>query len=138
MTVILERFTVNTQGFTDIIDITQKVQNAVYRHSLQNAVVHVYVAGSTVSITNIEFEPGLLVDLPEALEKIAPISGDYHHDNTWHDGNGYAHVRASIIGNNTMVPLIDGALQLGQWQQIVLIDFDNKARTRTVFVQIVY
>lgn len=138
MTVILERFSVNTQGFTDIIDITQKVQNAVYRHSLQNAVVHVYVAGSTVSITNIEFEPGLLVDLPEALEKIAPISGDYHHDNTWHDGNGYSHVRASIIGNNTMIPLIDGALQLGQWQQIVLIDFDNKARTRTVFVQIVY
>ena len=137
MTVITERFTVNTQGFTDIVDITQKVQNAVYRHLLQNAVVHVYVAGSTVGITNIEFEPGLLVDLPEALEKIAPISAEYHHDNTWHDGNGYAHVRASIIGNNTMVPLIDGALQLGQWQQIVLVDFDNKARTRTVFVQIV-
>lgn len=138
MTVITERFSVNTQGFTDIIDITQKVQNAVYRHSLQNAVVHVYVAGSTVSVTNIEFEPGLLVDLPEALDKIAPLNGDYHHDNTWHDGNGYAHIRASIIGNNTMVPLIDGALQLGQWQQIVLIDFDNKARTRTVYVQILY
>mgnify|MGYP001783578673 FL=1 len=138
MTVITERFSVNTQGFTDIIDITQKVQNAVYRHSLQNAVVHIYVAGSTVSVTNIEFEPGLLVDLPEALDKIAPLNGDYHHDNTWHDGNGYAHIRASIIGNNTMVPLIDGALQLGQWQQIVLIDFDNKARTRTVYVQILY
>ena len=138
MTVITERFSVNTQGFTDIIDITQKVQNAVYRHSLQNAVVHIYVAGSTVSVTNIEFEPGLLVDLPEALEKFAPLNGVYHHDNTWHDGNGYAHIRASIIGNNTMVPLIDGALQLGQWQQIVLIDFDNKARTRTVYVQIVY
>lgn len=138
MTVITEHFAVNTQGFTDIIDITQKVQNAVYRHSLQNAVVHIYVAGSTVSVTNIEFEPGLLVDLPEALDKIAPLNGDYHHDNTWHDGNGYAHIRASIIGNNTMVPLIDGALQLGQWQQIVLIDFDNKARTRTVYVQILY
>ncbi len=138
MTVITEHFSVNTQGFTDIIDITQKVQNAVYRHSLQNAVVHIYVAGSTVSVTNIEFEPGLLVDLPEALEKIAPLNGDYHHDNTWHDGNGYAHIRASIIGNNTMVPLIDGALQLGQWQQIVLVDFDNKARTRTVYVQILY
>ena len=138
MTVITERFTVNTQGFTDIVDITQKVQNAVYRHSLQNAAVNVYVAGSTVSITNIEFEPGLLVDLPEALDKIAPLNGNYHHDNTWHDGNGYAHIRASIIGNSTMVPLIDGALQLGQWQQIILIDFDNKARTRTVFVQIVY
>ena len=138
MTVINEKFTVNTQGFTDIIDITQKVKHAVYSHSLQSAVVQVYVAGSTVSITNIEFEPGLLVDLPEALDKFAPSGGDYHHDATWHDGNGYAHVRASIIGNSTMVPLMGGALQLGQWQQIVLIDFDNKARTRTVYVQIVY
>ena len=138
MTVINEKFSINTQGFTDIIDITQKVKNAVYSHSLQSAVVHVYVAGSTVSITNIEFEPGLLVDLPEALDKIAPLNADYHHDATWHDGNGYSHVRASIVGNSTMVPLIYGALQLGQWQQIVLIDFDNKARTRTVYVQIVY
>ncbi|CCY63560.1 MAG: secondary thiamine-phosphate synthase enzyme YjbQ [Candidatus Gastranaerophilaceae bacterium] len=138
MTVVNERFTVNTHGFTDIIDITQKVKHAVYKYSLQNAQVNVYVAGSTVSITNIEFEPGLLVDLPEALEKIAPVEADYHHDDTWHDGNGYAHIRASIIGNSTMVPLIDGALQLGQWQQIVLIDFDNKSRTRTVYVQILY
>lgn len=138
MTIVNERFTVNTHGFTDIIDITQKVKHAVYKYSLQNAQVNVYVAGSTVSITNIEFEPGLLVDLPEALEKIAPVEADYHHDDTWHDGNGYAHIRASIIGNSTMVPLIDGALQLGQWQQIVLIDFDNKSRTRTVYVQILY
>lgn len=138
MTVINAKFSVNTKGNTDIIDITQKVKNAVYMYSLQNAVVHVYVAGSTVSITNIEFEPGLLVDLPEALDKIAPVDTEYHHDATWHDGNGYAHVRASIVGNSTMVPLIDGALQLGQWQQIVLVDFDNKARTRTVYVQIVY
>ena len=138
MTVINDKFTINTQGSTDIIDITQKVKHAVYSHSIKDAVVHVCVAGSTVSITNIEFEPGLLVDLPEALDKIAPVNVDYHHDATWHDGNGYAHVRASIVGNSTMVPLIDGALQLGQWQQIVLIDFDNKARTRTVYVQIVY
>ena len=138
MTVITERFTVNTRGYSDIVDITQRVQNAVYRHLLQNAVVHVYVAGSTVAITNIEFEPGLLVDFPEALEKIAPTRAEYHHSNTCNDDNGYAHVRASIIGNNTMVPLIEGALQLGQWQQIVLVDFDNKARTRTVFVQILY
>ena len=138
MTVINDKFTVNTKGFTDIKDITNLVQHVVYSHSLQNAMVHVYVAGSTVSITNIEFEPGLLVDLPEALERIAPSDTEYHHDATWHDGNGYAHVRASIVGNSTTVPLIDGALQLGQWQQIVLIDFDNKARTRTVYVQIIY
>jgi len=138
MTVINDKFTVHTQGYTDIKDITKLVQHSVYSHSLQNGLVHVYVAGSTVSVTNIEFEPGLLVDLPEALEKIAPANADYHHDATWHDGNGYAHVRASIVGNSTTVPLIDGALQLGQWQQIVLIDFDNKARTRTVYVQIIY
>ncbi|MBQ2612200.1 YjbQ family protein [bacterium] len=134
MTVICEKFSVSTKGNTDIIDITDSVKNIVYRHSLTNAVIHVYVAGSTVSVTNIEFEPGLLVDLPEALEKIAPVDKDYHHDEMWHDGNGYAHVRASIVGNSTMVPLIDGALQLGQWQQIVLVDFDNKPRQRTVHV----
>ncbi len=138
MTIINEKFIVHTKGNTEIIDITRNVQNCVYKHNLQNAGVHVYVAGSTVSITNIEFEPGLLVDLPEALEKIASVDADYHHDDTWHDGNGYAHVRASIVGNNTYVPLIDGALQLGQWQQIVLVDFDNKARTRVVYVQIIY
>lgn len=138
MTIIVEKFAIHTKGNSEIIDITRNVKNAVYRHNLEGAVVHVYVAGSTVSITNIEFEPGLLIDLPEALEKIAPVAAIYHHDETWHDGNGYAHVRASIVGNSTMVPLIEGALQLGQWQQIVLIDFDNKARTRTVYVQIIY
>lgn len=138
MTVINGKFSVNTKGNTDIVDITQSVKNLVYSHSLQNAAVHVYVAGSTVSVTNIEFEPGLLVDLPEALEKIAPSDADYHHDAMWHDGNGYSHVRASIVGNSTYVPLIEGALQLGQWQQIVLVDFDNKPRNRTVYVQIIY
>ena len=138
MTVINDKFTVNTKGNTDIIDITKYVKNIVYSHNLQSAVVYIYAAGSTVGITNIEFEPGLLVDLPEALNRIAPTETEYHHDATWHDGNGYAHVRASIIGNNTMVPLIDSVLQLGQWQQIVLIDFDNKARSRNVWVQIIY
>ncbi len=138
MTIICEKFTVHTKGNTDIVDVTNEVKNLVYRHSLKDAVVFVYVAGSTVSITNIEYEPGLLKDLPEALDKIAPVNKDYHHDEMWHDGNGYSHIRASIVGNSTMVPLLEGALQLGQWQQIVLVDFDNKARTRTVHVQITY
>lgn len=136
MTLINEKFTVHTKGNCDIVDITNDVKNMVYRHSLQNAVVYVYVAGSTVSITNIEYEPGLVKDLPEVLDRIAPVDKEYHHDEMWHDGNGYAHIRASIVGNSTMVPLLEGALHLGQWQQIVLIDFDNKARTRTVHVQI--
>ena len=138
MTLICEKFTVHTKGNTDIIDVTNDVKNLVYRHSLKDAAVFVYVAGSTVSITNIEYEPGLLKDLPEALDKIAPVNKEYHHDEMWHDGNGYSHLRASIVGNSTMVPLLDCALQLGQWQQIVLVDFDNKARTRTVHVQILY
>jgi secondary thiamine-phosphate synthase enzyme len=138
MTIINENFTVHTKGNTDIIDITPQIRNLVYNHSLQNAVIYIYAQGSTVSVTNIEFEPGLLVDFPEALDRIAPVNKEYHHDETWHDGNGYAHLRASIIGNHTMVPLVDGVLQLGQWQQIVLIDFDNKARSRKVWVQIIY
>lgn len=138
MTVFNDKFTINTKGNTDIIDITKYVQNIVYKHNLTSAAVYIYAAGSTVGITNIEFEPGLLVDFPEALDRIAPVNKEYHHDETWHDGNGYAHLRASIIGNHTMVPLVDGVLQLGQWQQIVLIDFDNKARSRKVWVQIIY
>lgn len=137
MSVINEKFTIKTKGNTDIVDITRLVQNAVYQYGLTSAVVHVYAAGSTVGITNIEYEPGLIKDLPEILDRLAPIDRTYHHDETWHDGNGYAHIRASIVGNNTTVPLVDGALQLGQWQQIVLIDFDNKPRTRNVWVQIV-
>ena len=138
MPVINEKFQINTNGFTDIIDITKNVQNSVYTHTLKDATVMCYVSGSTASLTTIEFEPGLLVDLPEALDRIAPASIEYHHDETWHYGNGYAHVRASIMGKSLSISLIDGALQLGTWQQIVLIDFDNKARTRTVFVQIIY
>lgn len=138
MTLINEQFTVHTKGNTDIVDITDNIKHAVYNHSLQNAVVYVYAAGSTVSITNIEYEPGLLKDLPEILDRIAPVDKEYHHDETWHDGNGYAHIRASIVGNSTMIPLLDGVLHLGQWQQVVLIDFDNKARKRTVHVQILY
>lgn len=138
MPIINEKFQINTQGFTDIIDITKNVQNSVYLHSLKDATVLCYVSESTASLTTIEFEPGLLVDLPEALERIAPQNIEYHHDDTWHDGNGYAHVRAAIMGNSLSIPLIDGALQLGTWQQVVLIDFDNKARTRTVYIQIIY
>ena len=136
MGVITEKFTIQTKGFTDIIDITENVQNCVYRHSMKDGMIHVYIPGSTCSITTIEYEPGLLKDLPEILEELIPSQKDYHHDDTWHDGNGYAHIRASIIGNSITVPLIDGALYLGTWQQAVLIDFDNRERTRTVYVQI--
>ena len=136
MGVVNEIFTVNTEGHTDIIDITKKVENCLNCHPIKNATVIVSVAGSTAAITTIEYEPGLLKDLPEVLNKIAPQGGNYHHDDTWHDGNGNAHVLASIIGSSVTIPVVDGILYLGHWQQIVLVDFDNKNRSRTICVQI--
>ena len=137
MAVINEKFLINTRGFTDIIDITQKVKSVVYNHNVKNGTIVVAIAVITASITTIEYEPGLLKDLPAILDEIAPQNKDYHHDDTWHDGNGYAHVRASLLGSSTTVPLIDGAMVLGTWQQIVLIDFDNKPRARNIYVQII-
>lgn len=137
MTVYTEKFLINTHGFTDIIDITQKVKSAVYNHNIKSGNVVVALAGSTASITTIEYEPGLVKDLPAVFNDLVPMEKDYHHDDTWHDGNGYAHIRAAIIGSSISVPLIDGALLLGTWQQIVLIDFDNKPRARNIYVQII-
>lgn len=138
MGIITEKFTIKTKGFTDIINITTEIQEIINKHNFEQAQVLVYIAGSTASITTIEYEPGLLKDLPEAYEKFAPMNHSYHHDETWHDGNGYAHVRASMIGNSESFPITEYKLQLGTWQQIVLIDFDNKPRTRTVIVQVLY
>lgn len=137
MTVYTEKFLINTRGFTDIIDITQKVKSAVYSHNIKDGNVVVALAGSTAAITTIEYEPGLIKDLPDILDQMVPMNKDYHHDDTWHDGNGYAHIRAALLGSSISVPLIDGALLLGTWQQIVLIDFDNKPRSRNIHVQII-
>ncbi len=138
MPILTERFNVNTKGFTDIIDLTQKVKEIIKKHNLKDAQIMVYVAGSTASISTIEFEPGLLKDLPEAFESIAPMNKSYHHDETWQDGNGYAHVRATIVGNSQSFPVKDYEIALGTWQQIILIDFDNKPRTRGIYVQIIH
>ena len=137
MGVYTEHFLINTRGFTDIIDITEKVKAAVYQHNIKVGSVVVALAGSTAAITTIEYEPGLIKDLPDVLDEIAPMDKDYHHDDTWHDGNGYAHIRAAMIGSSVTIPLTEGALLLGTWQQIVLIDFDNKPRARNIYVQII-
>lgn len=138
MAIITEKFNINTKGFTDIIDITNKIQDMINVANVKNANACIYVTGSTASITTIEFEPGLLKDLPEALERIAPVNFEYKHDQRWKDGNGYAHIRAAIVGSSINVPVIDGNLALGTWQQVVLIDFDNKPRARTIMLQIIY
>ena len=137
MTVINESFVINTQGNNDIIDITKHVQNCVYQQELKDALVCVSVQGSTSAITTLEYENGLVQDLREALERIAPTGMEYHHDEIWHDGNGYAHVRAALVGSSVNIALKDGLLNLGTWQQIVLLDFDNKQRSRNITVQII-
>lgn len=137
MTIINEQFTINTEGNTDIIDITKQVQNCVYQQELKDALVCVSIQGSTSAVTTIEYEQGLVQDLREALERIAPAGKEYHHDEIWHDGNGYAHIRSALMGSSVCIALKDGLLNLGTWQQIILLDFDNKPRSRCVTVQII-
>jgi len=135
MRIITDSFELSTRGHTDIIDLTPQVAAALNRSELREGQALVFVAGSTAGITSIEYEPGLLRDLPEAFDKVAPIGATYHHDAAWGDGNGYAHVRAALLGPSFSVPFRNGELILGTWQQIVLIDFDNRSRHRTIVVQ---
>lgn len=137
MKVITDKLTVSTKGFNDIINITEQVQLILKKHQLKNGNVTIFVSGSTAGVTTIEYEPGLLKDLPEAFERIAPMDKRYHHDSRWGDDNGYAHVRASILGASLTVPFSEGKLLVGTWQQIVLVDFDNRPRTRNIIVQII-
>ena len=138
MPIINEHFMIKTRGNNDIINITKHVQNCVYQHELKDALVCVSIQGSTSAVTTIEYEQGLVQDLKEALDIIAPSGKEYHHDEIWHDGNGYAHVRAALVGSSVNIALVDGLLNLGTWQQVVLLDFDNKERSRNITVQIAY
>ncbi len=126
-----------TAGFNDMHDITEEVAQHVKDSGLRDGIVAVFVPGSTGGITTIEYEPGLKKDLPEILEQIAPMNRRYHHDDTWHDGNGFSHIRATLIGPSLTVPFVQAKLQLGTWQQIIFIDFDNRPRQRRLVVQII-
>ncbi len=136
MAVVTEYIERSTTGICDIHDITDDVASHLRNTGLSSGTVTVFVSGSTAGITTVEFEPGLKKDLPELFEKLAPQGRTYHHDATWGDGNGFSHVRASLLGPSLTVPFADGRLMLGTWQQIVLIDFDNRPRSRKVVVQI--
>jgi len=130
------RLYVKTKGKNDIHDITEKLQSIVTESGLKEGSVLCFVSGSTASLTTVEYEPGLIKDIPEALNLIAPMDKTYHHDDTWHDGNGYAHVRASLMGPSLTIPFSNGKLLLGTWQQVVLIDFDNRSRERAIIAQL--
>lgn len=129
-------FKKDTTGKTDIIDITGSVMSIVEGSGLSNGSVNIFIAGSTAALTTIEYENGVVNDLKKAIERLAPRDMDYEHDKRWGDGNGYAHVRAALLGPSLTIPLINGKILLGTWQQITLCDFDNRPRTREVFVQI--
>jgi len=137
MEVITEAFSVSTPGSSEVLDITDKVSNLLSKHKLKEGNITVFVSGSTASVTTTEFEPGLRRDIPEAMNRIAPEGIRYHHDDTWHDGNGHSHVRAAVMGPSLTVPFSGGEMLLGTWQQIVLIDFDNRPRSRKVVVQLI-
>jgi secondary thiamine-phosphate synthase enzyme len=137
MKVHTERFTVSSRGDSDVIDITPHVAACLERRGVTSGLVTVFVTGSTASVTTTEYEPGLRRDIPEALDHIAPRVHRYHHDDTWHDGNGHSHVRAAFIGPSLSLPVVDGELTLGTWQQVVLIDHDTRPREREIVVQII-
>ncbi len=136
MAVITEYINISTSGYCDIVDLTAQLNAIIGKADIMSGIVTVFVSGSTAGITTIEYEPGLIKDLPETFEKIAPAQNQYHHDATWGDGNGFSHVRAALLGPSITVPFNDNKMLLGTWQQIVVIDFDNCSRKRDIVVQI--
>jgi len=133
----MKNLQIQTKGSTDIIDITKKVQDLVDKEKFTSGLVHLFVIGSTASLTTSEDDPNLYQDLKEILEKLAPYKKDYHHHQTWGDDNGAAHLRASLLGPDLTVSVTNGKLFLGTWQKIILIDFDTKTRTREILVSFI-
>jgi len=125
-----------SQGFTDIINITDMVADLIKQSTVTEGLVTLSVPGSTAGITTIEYESGLIKDLKKAFEKLAPEKSSYAHDDAWGDGNGFSHVRAALLGASRSFPVNKGRVLLGTWQQIVLIDFDNRPRERRIAVQV--
>ena len=134
--VITKKISLSTKGACDIIDITPQIERQLAEAGISNGVVTIFVSGSTAGVTTIEFEPGLVSDLKSMWQRIIPKGIPYDHDRRWGDGNGYSHARASLLGASLVVPFNDKRLLLGTWQQVVLVVFDNRPRSRQVILQI--
>jgi len=130
------KFRVSTKGFCDIIDITSRVEEAVRNSKIKEGICLVSSPGSTVGLTTIEYEPQLLKDFKEFLEKIIPSDKKYHHDDVWGEANGFSHLRSSLFKPFLAIPVENGKLILGPWQQVVFVDFDNRPREREIFVKV--
>ena len=136
MSVQISQIIEQTTGKTDIIDVTHQVMGEVERSNVKDGTVALFIPGSTAALTTIEFESGVINDLKKAIERMAPEDIYYEHNERWGDGNGYSHVRAAIFGASLHIPIVEGKMVLGTWQQIVLLDFDNRPRKRRIIVQI--
>ncbi len=137
MKIVSDSIQLATRGFNDVKDLTGPVSQRLAANRRQDGTVTVFIPGSTAGVTTIEFEPGVIEDLSEAMERLIPSDRPYLHDRKWGDGNGFSHVRAAVIGASLTIPFSEGRLALGTWQQLVLIDFDNRPRTRTVELQFI-
>ena len=133
-TTILER---STSGETDVLDLTGDIQDFLASTGVEDGWGPVSFPGSTASVTTIEFEAGAVADLKKAVERLAPRNAEYDHNLRWGDGNGYSHVRAALLGPSTVLPVSQGRLETGTWQQVVLCDFDNRPRTRRIHLQVI-
>lgn len=136
ITIETKKITESTAGFCAIVDLTAKLKEQIQKSNFRAGTATLFVAGSTAALTTIEHEPGLLQDVKELVKKLIPSDRRYHHDDRWGDDNGFAHLRASLIGLSLAIPIVDGAPALGTWQQVILIDFDNRPRSREVIVQL--
>jgi secondary thiamine-phosphate synthase enzyme len=134
--VVTKRVSLQTKGNCDIIDITPQIEQQLAETDIRNGTVTLFVSGSTAGISAIEYEPGLLSDFQDMWERLIPRNIQYEHNRAWGEGNGYSHVRASLLGTSLVIPFSDKKLTLGTWQQIVLVDFDNRPRARQIVVQI--
>ena len=135
---ICHKKTVDLMGTqeTDLHDVTDQVIEAVSESGVENGLVTVHTPGSTSAVTTIEYEPGCLQDLKDLLDRLAPKNGEYSHNASWEDGNGYSHLRAALLGPSLSIPVEGGGLVLGTWQQVVVCDFDNRPRRREVYIQV--
>lgn len=137
MPIVTKSLSLQTRGRNDTRDLTVEIAAKLAETGLQEGAVTVFVPGSTGGVTTIEYEPGAVEDFGRLMDRIAPDDVPYRHDQRWGDGNGYAHIRASLLGPSLTVPIVEGRLTLGSWQQIVFVDFDNRPRTRTIVLQFI-
>jgi secondary thiamine-phosphate synthase enzyme len=137
MSVVTTELTIKTKGEDTMTDLTHEVAALVEKSKIQSGVAHLFIVGSTGALTTIEYEPGLLKDVPDALDRLIPRNIPYAHHETWHDDNGHSHVRASLIGPSLTVPIRKGDLALGTWQQIVFLELDTRPRSRLILVTLI-